>query len=33
MAVEYYLEGKVPQQPVIRLGRAVRYTEDLIFYS
>jgi carbamoyl-phosphate synthase large subunit len=33
MAVEYYLEGKTPQQPVIRLGRAVRYMEDLIFYS
>ena len=33
MAVEYYLEGKTPQQPVIRPGRAVRYTEDLIFYS
>jgi carbamoyl-phosphate synthase large subunit len=33
MAVEYYLEGKTPQQPVIRAGRAVRYTEDLIFYS
>ena len=33
MAVEYYLEGKAPQQPVIRQGRAVRYTEDLIFYT
>lgn len=33
MAVEYYLEGKIPQQPVIRRGRAVRYMEDLIFYS
>jgi carbamoyl-phosphate synthase large subunit len=33
MAVEYYLEGKTPQQPIIRPGRAVRYTEDLIFYS
>jgi carbamoyl-phosphate synthase large subunit len=33
MAVEYYLEGKTPKQPVIRPGRAVRYTEDLIFYS
>ena len=33
MAVEYYLEGKTPKQPVIRSGRAVRYTEDLIFYS
>jgi carbamoyl-phosphate synthase large subunit len=33
MAVEYYLEGKLPEQPAIRRGRAVRYTEDLIFYS
>ena len=33
MAVEYYLEGKTPHQPAIRPGRAVRYTEDLIFYS
>jgi carbamoyl-phosphate synthase large subunit len=33
MAVDYYLEGKTPRQPVIRSGRAVRYTEDLIFYS
>jgi carbamoyl-phosphate synthase large subunit len=33
MAVEYYLEGKTPVQPVIKQGRAVRYTEDLIFYS
>ncbi len=33
MAVEYYLDGKTPVQPVIRPGRAVRYTEDLIFYS
>jgi carbamoyl-phosphate synthase large subunit len=33
MAVEYYLEGKAPRQPIIRPGRAVRYAEDLIFYS
>ena len=33
MAVDFYLEGKTPRQPVIRSGRAVRYTEDLIFYS
>jgi len=33
MAVEYYLEGKTPRQPIIRPGRAVRYMEDLIFYS
>jgi carbamoyl-phosphate synthase large subunit len=32
MAVEYYLENKEPVQPVIRLGKAVRYTEDFIFY-
>ena len=33
MAVDYYLDGKIPRQPVVRSGRAVRYTEDLIFYS
>jgi len=33
MAVDFCLEGKTPQQPVIRSGRAVRYMEDLIFYS
>jgi len=33
MAVEYYLEGKTPRQPVIRPGRAVRYVEDFVFYS
>jgi carbamoyl-phosphate synthase large subunit len=33
MAVDYYLESKQPQQPVIRCGRAVRYMEDLVFYS
>jgi carbamoyl-phosphate synthase large subunit len=33
MAVEYYLENKIPQQPEIRQGRAIRYVEDFIFYS
>lgn len=33
MAVQYFLDGKTPRQPEIRQGRAVRYTEDLIFYS
>ena len=33
MAVEYYLENKIPKQPKIRKGRAVRYIEDYIFYS
>jgi carbamoyl-phosphate synthase large subunit len=33
MAVDYYLGGKTPRQPTIRAGRAVRYTEDFIFYS
>ena len=31
MAVEWYLEGRVPQPPVVRRGRAVRYVEDVIF--
>jgi len=33
MAVEYYLEKKEPKQPIIRRGRAVRYSEDFIFYE
>jgi carbamoyl-phosphate synthase large subunit len=33
MAVEYYLDGKKPTQPEIRRGRAVRYTDDVIFYE
>ena len=33
MAVDYYLRNKIPVQPVIRPGKAVRYSEDLIFYS
>ncbi len=33
MAVELYLENKKPAQPAIKAGRAVRYTEDFIFYE
>ncbi|MDC1327343.1 ATP-grasp domain-containing protein [Ulvibacter sp.] len=33
MVLEYYLEGKRPNQPSIRTGRAVRYTDDKIFYD
>jgi len=33
MAVEYFLDGKVPLRPMIRGGSAVRYTEDFIFYE
>jgi carbamoyl-phosphate synthase large subunit len=33
MAVEYFLENKKIQQPVIRRGRAIRYVEDFIFYE
>jgi carbamoyl-phosphate synthase large subunit len=33
MAVEFYLENKKPKQPLIKQGRAVRYTEDFIFYE
>jgi carbamoyl-phosphate synthase large subunit len=33
MCVEYFLENKPPVQPVIKKGRAVRYTEDFIFYE
>ncbi|NAS13867.1 ATP-grasp domain-containing protein [Poritiphilus flavus] len=31
MALEYYLDNKLPEQPTIRKGRAVRYVEDFIF--
>ena len=33
MAIEYYLEGKIPKQPKIKQGKAIRYIEDFIFYS
>ena len=33
MAVDYFLDQRKPEQPVLRRGRAVRYTEDFIFYD
>lgn len=33
MAVEYFLNGKMPMQPLIRRGKAVRFTEEFIFYE
>jgi hypothetical protein len=33
MAIEYFLENKEPIQPFIKKGRAIRYLEDMIFYS
>jgi carbamoyl-phosphate synthase large subunit len=33
MAVDYFLKGHIPVQPAIRRGRAVRYTDDHIFYD
>ncbi len=33
MVVDYFLEGKIPSQPMIKQGTAVRYTDDLIFYK
>lgn len=33
MAVDYFLNGHRPVQPAIRRGRAVRYTDDHIFYD
>lgn len=33
MAVEFFLENKQLTQPVIKKGRAVRYTDDFIFYE
>jgi carbamoyl-phosphate synthase large subunit len=33
MSVEYFLAGKLPDQPAIRPGYAVRYIEEQIFYD
>lgn len=33
MSIDFYLAGRLPTQPAIRLGKAVRYTEDCIFYD
>lgn len=33
MAVEYYLDGKMPIQPRIQQGHAVRYTDEIITYE
>lgn len=33
MAVDYFLKHKMPFQPAIKRGRAVRYTDDYIFYE
>ena len=33
MAVDYFLEHLTPTQPEIKRGRAVRYTEEYIFYE
>lgn len=33
MTAEYYLDHKIPVQPKIKWGKAVRYTEDYIYYA
>lgn len=33
MSLEYFLDQRVPSQPVILRGRAVRYTDEQIFYE
>jgi len=33
MSVEWLLDGKLPGQPALKQGYAVRYTEDLVFYD
>jgi len=33
MAVDFFLEGQIPIQPTILRGKAVRYTDDHIFYD
>ena len=33
MVIDYYLENIIPSQPIIKTGKAVRYTEDKIFFD
>lgn len=33
MCIEYFLNNKEIRQPIIKTGKAVRYTEDFIFYD
>ena len=33
MALDYYLNGTLPEQPQITKGKAVRYVEDFIFHA
>jgi carbamoyl-phosphate synthase large subunit len=33
MSLDFYLNGKMPDQPEIKKGHAVRYVEDYIFYD
>ncbi|MEY2597981.1 MAG: hypothetical protein RLZZ142_240 [Verrucomicrobiota bacterium] len=33
MAVDFFLDGKLPAQPTLRQGRAVRYAEECVFYA
>ncbi len=33
MSVDFYLEKKMPSQPPIKQGKAIRYIEDLILYK
>jgi carbamoyl-phosphate synthase large subunit len=33
MSVEFFLRNKIPSQPPLKRGYAVRYVEDLIFYD
>jgi len=33
MSVNYFLNGKIPTQPAIKKGVAIRYTEEHIFYD
>jgi carbamoyl-phosphate synthase large subunit len=33
MVLDYFLEGIIPHQPIIKMGKAVRYVEDYIFFK
>lgn len=33
MAIDFFLDGKDPEKPLTKRGRAVRYLEDFVFYE
>lgn len=33
MSISYFLDGKIPTQPTLKTGKAIRYTEDFICFT